>query len=173
MTRTLTTIRTAITHTIHNTWGLGSDFSVMRAISLVIIVVGVMAGACKPGAPNVTTGQITLRYADRSKSAVLFELENGTFKTIAVRGDRTFWSGAIPWDTAMLCIAPHSRTSEETSMALSDGFPKIIEVSSGNRLRLRVEGENFQFAAKHEGWSCRLRLRLQSGTVIESEQFEP
>lgn len=148
-----------------------SSVSAMRIWGLVAI--GGMLIACKPSLPFSPSGQITLTYSSASKTAAFFVLENHTAQSIAVRGEHTFWSGTIPWDTAMVCTSANSLIEEETPMALSDGFPKIINVAPGDLLQLRIEGENVGFAAQHKGGVCHLRLRLQTGIVIESIEFRP
>jgi hypothetical protein len=138
-----------------------------------ITTVGAVLIACKSAEAPASSSQITLTYDGASKSAIFFILENHTAQAVSFRGDRTFWSGPIPWDTSMVCTEGKFSHEDETPMGLSDGFPQAIKVSPGRRLRFRVEGEGIALAAKHKGDPCYLRLRLIPGNIIESKVFVP
>ena len=138
-----------------------------------LTTVGAVLMACKSAEAPASSGQITLTYNGASKSAAFFILENHTTQTVSFRGDRTFWSGAIPWDTSVVCTEGKFSHEDETPMGLSDGFPQVIEVSPGKRLRFRVEGEGVALAGRHKGDPCYLRLRLITGSIIESKIFVP
>jgi hypothetical protein len=145
----------------------------MQFLWPVLVGAGALVACNREEGVVARTGEIALKYESLSRRAAIFVLENGTTQAVAVRADHTFWGRTIPWDTAMVCTAAHSTREDETSMALSDGFPKIVSLPPGNRMQLRVEGDDVSFAVGHKGGSCRLRLRLQNGSTIESVQFEP
>jgi hypothetical protein len=140
-----------------------------------LATVGAVLFACTREESSAPAGQISMSYDGASESTAFFVLENRTAHAIYFRGTHTFWSGTEPWDTAMECVAAKSAVSEETPFALMDGDrpAQSIEVSPGERMRLRVDGINGAFAAHHRGGLCHLQLRLQTGATIDSKKFEP
>ncbi len=53
---------------------------------------------------------------------------------------------------------------------IEEAGPETIEVAPGQRQQLEVDGT---FAREYQGGQCRLKLRLQNGTLIESDAFVP
>lgn len=128
--------------------------------------------SCKPSAPHGIPGQITLSYSGATDSWIGFVLENRSAQAITLRATKKFWTGVIPWDTAMECRPANSSIVDENPFALMDGGQfQSISISPGEQMRLSIEKD--AFSRRNKDSHCRLRLRLQNAAVIESNDFGP
>jgi hypothetical protein len=125
--------------------------------------------ACGPR-PGDSVGAVSLEYVGVSGPSVLFDLKNGSAKKISFRGTYSMLKGADPWDSQIVCRTPNDTTGYEHPIALQSSIPANIVISPGDQMRLRIGNE---IAAGDKGARCRLRLKLEDRTVLESTEFMP
>lgn len=123
--------------------------------------------ACGPRQVH-STDAATLEFAGISGSDVVFKLKNESSKTISFRGAHSILEGADPWDTQLVCHDANGTTGYDHPIALVDSKPASISVSPRDQMRLRIGNE---IGAGAKGSHCRLRLKLEDQTVIESSEF--
>jgi hypothetical protein len=139
--------------------------------------------ACKPAEKVPLTGRVSVEYVGRSEddefqSNYLFNLANGSSGPVTFRG----WSSMLadsepsPDATSSRCstaIGPFS--SGRTVYTLRPGAspPESVEVSSGERIRLTVHASVFREFRIYKDCRCVLRLHLEDGSILESEEFKP
>jgi RHS repeat-associated protein len=116
------------------------------------------------------SGAVSLEYVGVSGPSVLFDLKNGSAKKISFRGTYSMLKGADPWDSQIVCRTPNDTTGYEHPIALQNSIPASIIISPGDQMRLRIGNE---IAAGDKGARCRLRLKLEDRTVLESTEFVP
>ena len=132
--------------------------SSMEVMVCWLTAVGVTLAACKPAGPP-PSGRISLEFVAMSGSDAEFRLGNGTSRTIGLIGARSFAAGA---DYRVICnnmILNH--------LPSEHGWGERATVSPGESMRVVFEGE-FQ-----TGGRCLVRLGLQDGAHVESNEFQP
>lgn len=142
---------------------------VVAAFSCVAIATLV---ACKPTDSHLLSGDISLEYLRSSKSDVTFRLINGTGRTIYLRGSHLLSLAIEPWagDTGLECEAVPYAGSEEEPIGFGEGTPAIFKISPGETIRLVVPTGLPQ---RFKGGRCRLKVRLQDGTIVGPSEFQP
>ena len=74
----------------------------------------------------------------------------------------------------MECKASASMISEEAPFALIDGQWDNVEVAPGEWLGVTItDTDDILLVDRHKSSRCRLKLRLESGSWLESAEFTP
>lgn len=120
------------------------------------------------------SGSIAVTYDGMSASSVFLAVENHSTQAIFIRneGDKV-WPG---YSTTTCKTFDADGWSEQSDpMEIADGlWYSTIKVAAGGRIRLNVPTElPNQFKDGHRYVRCRVRLRLEGGTYIESYDFVP
>jgi hypothetical protein len=117
------------------------------------------------------SGSIDVNYDGLSASSVFLVVENKSTRAIYIRSDtdKKVWPGYF-WTTCGTFDSP-----EQTDpMVIVDGIYSTIKIAPGGRIRLNVPTElPNQFKDRHRLAHCRVRLKLEGGTFIETYDFEP
>lgn len=139
---------------------------------LVFIAIAPILGACNPTAEHPSTGAVTLEFISSSRSDIRFQLINNTTQVISFRGTQTRSLSASPWDTVMQCKADQSDVWIEGPYSLVDGGPQEVSISPGDQVELVVTSQfQREFVERNRGGRCRMTLRLQDGSFVESSEF--
>jgi hypothetical protein len=147
------------------------DVQIATALSkCLLIVVLSMATGCDSSEKLPLTGNVSLQFVRSSPSGMHFRLANQSNEPVSFRGTTEKGDGASPWDTLLECKPPGSDVWQEGPFALVDGGPATVAVPSGDQVDL-VVGD--KLAEQYKGGLCRLSLRLESGSFIKSNEFEP
>jgi len=128
-----------------------------------------MLMACKPR-PEHLSGIASLEYTGVSAAGVEFVLKNGSPNKVNLRGEYVRHKSADPWDTQVDCRAPNGTTRYEHPVEVGADKPEIIQVSPREEIRLLIWTD---FIVVSGGARCRLRLKLEDHTIIESGEFVP
>jgi hypothetical protein len=142
----------------------------MGAATLWVVITYLLIGCQR--APVRRTGVIAIERVKIEGARVLSQLENGSSHGVSVRGVR---SGSVvsvdPADAYIDCLSSSGATRfQHVGGSQFDDEASRIEVAPGTTqqfvadIDLSVDSKNSQ---------CHLYLKLQDGTIIESEQFEP
>lgn len=128
--------------------------------------------ACGSRADLVPSGTISLEYVETSGERAVFQLENRSTQSLYFRGRSTPLTGVAPLAGAVstLQCKPAEAGAWVVEGKIEEGGPETIHVAPGQRQRLSVQAA---FAQQYKGGRCRLRLRLEGGTFIESRTFTP
>jgi len=144
--------------------------SVWARTFCVIAAIGIALVACKPTAKVPLSGRVSLEYSSTSESNILFSLANGSSQPIGFRG----WSAVLTDTTPIYsgeCDDPRRAVSTTiVGPARDRSRPKIVEVSPGMLLRLAIPSDDFR---QYKGSRCRLTLRLEDGSMVQSTEFNP
>ena len=120
------------------------------------------------------SGKISLRYAGASKSGAVFVLENGSNRSIYLRGVKASGRRINPWDGSINCRFTKTASSVESLLlGHKDGDPRVIEVPPNQRVKLSFDGYEGTFFADHRRELCTLHLELQRQIAIDSDEFAP
>ena len=113
------------------------------------------------------SGSITVRYDGVSASGVFWVLENQSTQSIYIRGsDTRVWPG----HALTTCKAWDFDSEQSDPPQLADGYFSAMKIVPGGRIRLDVPTDlPNQFKRGH----CRVRLELEGGTFVESNDFTP
>jgi hypothetical protein len=117
------------------------------------------------------SGSIEINYDGLSASSVFLVVENKSTRAIYVRSDtdKRVWPGYF-WTTCRTFDSP----VQSDPMVIVDGIYSTIKIAPGGRIRLDVPTElPNQFKDGHGLAHCRVRLKLEGGTFIETYDFEP
>lgn len=115
------------------------------------------------------SGSIAVNYDGVSASSVFLIVENQSTQAIYIRseGDKV-WPGYF----RTTCRTLDSEQSDP--MVIADGFYSTTKIAPRGRIRLNVPTElPNQFKDGHAYVRCRVRLKLEGGTFIETYDFEP
>lgn len=144
-----------------------------RRICLPVVIAAFLM-ACKPAVEPSVTGKVELEFVRTSQSDIYFRLVNQTADAISFRGTVKRSVGAKPWDVFMKCKEVQSQLWTEGPYALVDGGPESVDVPAGERVDLVVALDlHREFVQQYKGGQCTLNLKLQDGTTIESNEFQP
>jgi hypothetical protein len=143
----------------------------MKAISRSWLIVFLLAASgCESPEKLPLTGRVSLQLVRVSPSGIYFRLLNQSKEAVSFRGVVDKSLGANPWGTLMECKSPGSDAWQEGPYALIDGTPQIVAVRSGEQVDLVIHDN---LVEQYKGGRCRLSLRFESGTFIESDEFNP
>jgi hypothetical protein len=137
-----------------------------------LVAMGVVLVACRPNDGAPASGRIVLEHIATSESDVMFSLINETSRAIYLRGSRTVTWAVRTWpgDTGITCESNPPGRMGEDPIGFAHGTPGQIEVSPGDRVRLKIGSTLPQ---EYKGGRCRLTLRLQDGTAVGPAEFQP
>lgn len=129
-----------------------------------------LIAACSSTDEVPTTGSVVLKYAGVSdtQDEVTAVLENGTGYPIYFRGN----PDPAPGSFAMICNAKAEAIGY--TQGWTENMPTVerMEVKPNHRVHLRLLA-SLPPDFKGRKQSCRLRLTLESGAVLESLKFSP
>jgi hypothetical protein len=138
-----------------------------------VLVVALALVACRPAAEVPQSGRVSLEYSSTSERDYLFSLANGTSQPVTFRGWSAMFESTTPSPEvySSWCYSSQSSSGVLVGPAFVDGGspPQLIEVSPGEQLRLAIRSDFHQF----RGSRCRLSLRLEDGSMVESGDFKP
>jgi hypothetical protein len=137
-----------------------------------LVVISILLAACNSSEAPAARESIVLEYVRTSESHVIFRLVNASDRTLYIRGNRTITRAIRTWpgDTGITCRSiPAGRMGEDPS-GFGDGNRGRIEVSSGERVRLKIYTTLPQ---QYRGGRCQLTLRLEDGTAVGPVEFPP
>jgi hypothetical protein len=137
----------------------------------VLLAMGL--AACAPGSRIPINDRVSLRYDGASDSGAAFILDNGSRQSIQFRGESYSWirtEPVEPINASWACKVAGSAASGDEPYVFGDGAYTVIKVPPGRRLRLSV---NRPILSDYKDGQCHLRLRLEGGTDIISNDFEP
>ena len=129
-----------------------------------------MAVGCNSSEKLPITGNVSLQFVRMSPSGMHFRLANQSNQPVSFRGTSEKGEGVSPWDTLLECRPPDSDVWQEGPFGLVDGGPATVAIPSGDQVDLLVGDK---LVEKYKGGRCRLSLRLESGSFIKSNEFEP
>jgi hypothetical protein len=117
-------------------------------------------------------GDIEFEFVRASNEQHLFRLSNQTSQPIAFRSGEETPDGVHPLDAQLMCKSSGSDQWEEGPRPMGDSGTSNVEVPPGSEETLIVLSEP-GLAEAYAGGACRVDLRLQDGSVIESGEFLP
>lgn len=111
-----------------------------------------------------------LEFVRALESEGQFNLVNHGSEPISFRSMNESANGFQSADARLECKTADSDQWEEGPRAMGDGDTRVVEVAPGSPETLIVEWEP-GLADYYAGGQCRVDLRLQDGSVIESGEF--
>jgi hypothetical protein len=125
-------------------------------------------------AATAQSGKIHVKFVAASAGNVDLELQNGSPLPIQLRVMAMSSKKVELWsdDLAIECksSAAEVTTEEPFSITHDTSQPRVISVPSAEKLVLIV---NKPFPHHSDGAACKLKLRLASGQIVESGEFQP
>jgi len=123
------------------------------------MAVGVALAGCAPANPPPPAGKVSLEFVATSGSDAEFRLGNGTSRTIGLIGARSLVAGS---DFRIIC-----NNMISNALPSERGWGERATLAPGEAMRVVFRGE-FE-----KGGRCLVRLRLQDGGGIDSNEFRP
>ena len=117
------------------------------------------------------SGWIEVKYDGLSASSVFLVIENKSTRAIFIRSDadNKAWPGYF-----LTTCSTFDSPEQSDPMVIVDGTYSTIKIAPGGQIRLDVPTElPNQFKDGHRLAHCRVRLKLEGGTFIETYDFEP
>jgi hypothetical protein len=138
----------------------------------LLLVCAISLAACGSSANRPPSGTISLEYIETSGGRAVFQLENHSTQSLYFRGHSTPLTGAAPLAGAVSTLEcrPVDSWAWITEGKIEEGGPETVQVAPGQRQHLDVQAA---FLQQHKDGRCRLRLRLEGDTFIESKSFAP
>jgi hypothetical protein len=138
----------------------------------LLLVCSTMLATCGSPANLPPSGTVSLEYIETSGDRAVFQLENHSTQTLYFRGHSTPLTGVAPLAGAASTLEcrPVESWAWVAEGKIQEGGPETVRVAPGQRQRLNVEAT---FVQQHKAGRCRLRLRLEGDTFIESKSFTP
>lgn len=171
---------------VHTTLGSWSDrgmtgecmrmpksFAAIDKLNLVtaIVLCTLVTVACGPADP-APNGEIRVEFIAASSTGIDLEIQNGSPQPIQLRGLRSSPARIELWpdDLAIECKSPSASVSTEEPFSISHDtvHPEVVSVASTERLQLIVRKP---MPPNSDEATCKVRLRLASGLVVESGEF--
>jgi len=136
-----------------------------------IVCSTLLSVACRP-ATTAKDGRVHIQFIAAMATEIHLRIQNGSPQPILLRGFRSS-SGRIelwPDDLAVECRSSSAAVSIEEPFSISHDavHPESISVASSDNLDLVVRKP---MPADSKGTTCKVRLRLGNGSVIESTEF--
>lgn len=116
------------------------------------------------------TGSVSLQFVRMSPSGIHLRLVNQSYAVASFRGTHERDLGVSPWDTLLECKPSDSDVWLEGPYGLVDGGPASVSVPPGEQVDLVVEDK---LVDQYKGGRCHLSVRLEGGSFIQSDDFEP
>jgi hypothetical protein len=137
-----------------------------------LIVCMLSTAAYSASASGPPSGFIRMKYVQVSGSSVVFRIENLSTQSIYFRGANNSSGNAVPLlgIARMECRKLGAGTYNWDEYIIGEGGPETVEIAPGKQRLVEVDAT---FALQHKGGGCRVQLRLEGGTFIQSNFFEP
>ena len=145
----------------------------VRVLLFGLVIVSSAVGGCSPSKGPNTSGELTLRYIDRSDTHFEFLLTNGTTQPIKVVGEEKMSGAVIPSSSASGLDCRSTDSSDRTSggFGLEEGAQNTsIQISSGQARRILVATTYF---TPFTGQQCQLKLKIGVDRILDSTDFVP
>jgi hypothetical protein len=148
----------------------GRQMSLLRAKQGLLMFCLVALAACGGSTESIGAGPTRLKFSGRSNSEFRFELENGSADTIRFRGWPRSLSIPMPALSAFATSCHSDSSGDINGFSIEQGRqPPLIEVPSKTRIHFAIAKNSF---ATLRGTQCQLRLKLDDGSNLDSDEFQ-
>jgi hypothetical protein len=145
-----------------------------------LLAIAIILAACEPksaaepasvqGSESDAEGAVVFELIQAQEAEGQFRLANRASQKISFRGSQASAEGVQPVDAHLKCKTAGSDQWDEGPRPMGDSAASTFELAPGDQEVLIVLWEP-GLTEHYAGGSCRVDLRLQDGSIIESGEF--
>lgn len=139
----------------------------------VLLCACLAVAGCNPSTQSIDAGPVSLKFGGLAESGYQFDLANGSSNPIGFHGRTKLFSNPSPALSEYAISCQFASHADMGGYAIEHGQkPALLEVPPRKKMRLFI-ADNGTIKPWGGQKRCKVYLRLDDGSTLESDEFTP